>query len=126
MILELCSSSEEINELECFVNLLPDGPTSPFPFSCTYLCGEFLVLLLPHVRLAAEQVDIGASRQEALEEMSSSSINTNDLTDVKRSETEEMNQTHNHYISLSTSKTLMGPDIISPKVREDPISLIDT
>ena len=65
-------------------------------------------------------------RQEALEEMSSSSINTNDLTDVKRSETEEMNQTHNHYISLSTSKTLMGPDIISPKVREDPISLIDT
>lgn len=50
---------------------------------------------------------------------SQSSINTNELTDMKRSETEDMNNTRNHYISINTSKTLMGPDILSPKVRQE-------
>ena len=53
---------------ECIVNLPPNGPTSPFPICCTYLCGELLILLLPHGRLAAEQIDLGARRQEALQE----------------------------------------------------------
>ena len=49
---------------------------------------------------------------------SRSSINTNDLTDMKRSTTEDMNDTRNQYISLNTSKTLIGPEILSPKVHE--------
>ena len=42
---------------------------------------------------------------------------------MKRSETEDMNNTRNQYISLNTSKTLIGPEILSPRVHEPPENL---
>ena len=35
----------------------------------------------------------------------------------------EFNESHNNYISLNTSKTMIGPDIITPKVHEYPIDM---
>jgi len=44
---------------------------------------------------------------------------------MKRSETEDMNNTRNQYISLNTSKTLIGPEILSPRVHQEHPSNLD-